>query len=1003
MAFALLALACLPGVESGLRPVGSPEGLEHAPLACNAPLQTDSSNLEDLSQCPQACPFLVPNPKIKCIFHCTNASTCSSWNPEFAHPNPDSRLCEPCHIQGCRICSSPDTCGECFPSFMLSGEACMYEWDVRAEWSLQTAFTILVLGVVVAAIALVGLSLWRWLAESVGFLPPAEPQGEGIQEHSSTADHTFETIKQGLRHRLRCKIKDMVQTGPGLPVKRNISLWVNLQEHFLAGIGLPLFHAWFTFITMYGLAMALGVFWIYQGSDLGSTLHSTGLQRASHTVVDWIKAREGIQASSSCSADSLQLSKSMRQFAERAAAGYAGLWILGSAATLAHAARQQRLARAFERRHPRLADFALSVEGFPPEAIDESAIRDFLREKLHCQSLEVSVCYDFRAHRKRLYELLEKVIVAADVQAGAYSRSLASEHSVGLSDVEREEVRRWLGTEGGAGLRNAGSVFAIFPNRCDPAELGLGSGTSRRFGQRRMTRQGTELLPLAPRLESAGLHWKRPNGETCELRIRDVVSEPPDVAWDQLAVTGKEFAFRVAAGVVIIGACCALVACVVFVPFASYVLRYMGEVGSQPTGTLMSVMGILVMGGNWVMCYVLWQVASHVGFHRTDRLDLVVFKVFSTICSANFLFNVAILVFPQGLHSLLIPLNDVSLQDVSFEQEASTKLLNVLIPGGLFIGYIMWPLQGFLWPMLASLACLRYRSSCRQQVSAREAELSLEPLGISLAHDYMGHVVQPTCCCLMLFFASDAAWQAFLGLALWSAFMILFQRYLHLRACKRYYFTTSRLDTEVMYAWGLPLSTVLAASCFWAARLRGWHMLTVAGAWLAGFAFHTLALRICLRPVDHPKLEAAGELQPSLAEVSSHRLYDWHNCNPAKVLLSHIETGFGLVPYEVGKEYLQLPYLLRNEPRELPSASRAVTFHGDGQAMAPEIEALLLRPYDAVAAAWDRLQSDATVGSPTEVSPRESRPKTLLESRQSRSRSDQKLKTSQASDSKIAR
>merc|ERR1719323_1687966 len=120
---------------------------------------------------------------------------------------------------------------------------------------------------------------------------------------------------------------------------------------------------------------------------------------------------------------------------------------------------------------------------------------------------------------------------------------------------------------------------------------------------------------------------------------------------------------------------------------------------------------------------------------------------------------------------------------------------------------------------------------------------------MSIGHDYMGTVVQPACCSLVLFFASGVAWQIFGFMALWSLFMIPFMRYLHFRACRRCYHTTNRLDTEVLFWWGFPLSLVLAASCFWAARLRGWPMHVVPFAWFCGFALYFPLLGLWIRPL----------------------------------------------------------------------------------------------------------------------------------------------------------
>ena len=88
------------------------------------------------------------------------------------------------------------------------------------------------------------------------------------------------------------------------------------------------------------------------------------------------------------------------------------------------------------------------------------------------------------------------------------------------------------------------------------------------------------------------------------------------------------------------------------------------------------------------------------------------------------------------------------------------------MPGSLFIGYLLFPLQGFVWsgqwrrgrwpvarPAVSSMSFLRFwrcalghegvatprhSRSFTSDLQAREAEKALEPLGMSLGHDYMG-------------------------------------------------------------------------------------------------------------------------------------------------------------------------------------------------------------------------------------------------------------------------
>eukprot|EP00434_Breviolum_minutum_P033907 symbB.v1.2.030000.t1/scaffold3336.1/size58873/6 len=133
------------------------------------------------------------------------------------------------------------------------------------------------------------------------------------------------------------------------------------------------------------------------------------------------------------------------------------------------------------------------------------------------------------------------------------------------------------------------------------------------------------------------------------------------------------------------------------------------------------------------------------------------------IAEVSFLFNVAITIFPESsahpLRFLLHPLGE-GRPDISFQVRASVHLFHVLVPGSLFIGYLLFPLQGFVWPAVSTISFLRFwhSRSFTPELKAREAEKAMEPLGMSLGHDYMGFVVQPLSCSLTLFFASGVAW-----------------------------------------------------------------------------------------------------------------------------------------------------------------------------------------------------------------------------------------------------
>jgi len=990
------------------------------PLGCHEQATTDCPGLTELTKaCPASCPYVAPHPYLSCVFECASAASCSSANNNRAFPNNRTKQCEPCAVVGCKRCDSQDTCAECFDNFWpeFGGRVCVYVWDDRAQSGVNAAFSFALLAILLVSAGVYvidrcncfGRCLPQEIESTVNELEEDEEDALvrvqrdcslskfDTQGHTEEAveiddyDTTLMAINQGKLHRLRCKVKNLephrtagmrhsqsllshmerqqvVQDSTSATLLgrfKNVHFGVDLHKKFLVGVGLPLFHQWHLFLILYSLIMCAGTAWIYLGSTLSGQLMRTGLDHVSHIS----ESEENAMALCGLNAQQNHLGWATQDFGRRAAFGYFVLWLLGLLVSLAHAVRQKRACQAFHRRHPSLAEFALNLEGFPPSATNEEQILDFVRQGFGIYDLQVSVCYDYRSRRRRVQELLEKVLVRQDALAGAYAPELAGSacgmQGLGLAEEERQEVRSWLGS-GKDSLKNAGSVFVIFPHNYD-----LQSARQHFTNEAVRSVTPRSKMPMLPHsttpefLPSAPLHWVCDDGKMHQLKVRDVACEPPEVAWEHLGLSLGSLGARAVLGGIAVIASFIAIAAVVFLPLATYSINYVDQAGSTPTGVMMSVMGILVMTVNWMIGLLHIFVSAKVGFTRRDREGILIFKAFSTLCLVSFLFNVAITIFPESsahpLRFLLQPLGEgraiTSMQDISFQVRASVHLFHVLVPGSLFIGYLLFPLQGFVWPFVYNMCVLRlwYRRSFTPDLTARQAEKAFEPLGMSLGHDYMGFVVQPLSCSLTLFFASGVAWQTFGALAIWSAFMMPFTRYMHLRAMRRCYFSTNRIDMDALFAWGFPLSLVLAASVFWLARIHNWTLLVVPLAWIAALAFYHVLLAFCVNPMVFPKESCHACLRPSYDEVRTRRFYDWHNCNPIKVLLSHCLDGQKPIPpFEVGKEYLQensaewkdRSEKLRRLPGEIWTLPSDQAEEEICPLMVPEVEDLLQRPMD---------------------------------------------------------
>merc|ERR1712176_772394 len=154
-----------------------------------------------------------------------------------------------------------------------------------------------------------------------------------------------------------------------------------------------------------------------------------------------------------------------------------------------------------------------------------------------------------------------------------------------------------------------------------------------------------------------------------------------------------------------------------------------------------------------------------------------------------------------------------------------------MMPGLFFIGNIMMLIMAGVWPFIfnnflikviyvwAALpkpllkvlrAVLPWSPDDLEQYPYWRAERALEPMEVQIG-DYANLIVIPSMCCVMLFITSPHTQDMFWYMMLWGAFYYAFLRYLHLRFCKKCYYTTNKVENFAQILWGLPLSTVAAA------------------------------------------------------------------------------------------------------------------------------------------------------------------------------------------------
>jgi len=263
---------------------------------------------------------------------------------------------------------------------------------------------------------------------------------------------------------------------------------------------------------------------------------------------------------------------------------------------------------------------------------------------------------------------------------------------------------------------------------------------------------------------------------------------------------------------------------------------------------------------------------------------------------------------------------------------------------------IVCPLQNFLLPYVQQSVLLVL---CGHGKSGREAERSLEPSPMGLPWDYQAHVTVPFCCGLTLFIMSPSIWWTHIYLCTWCVVFYCFQRFMHLRVCKKSFFTSNKLDCVVLYlGWGLLLAELAACHAYWRVQRLEWPWWTILVATAVSYAVYWPLLQFVvgvpffgqgrapsLATADDRTLRASHTGPAESNQLWQEVCYDWFNVNPIHVLKSqYCEELFDdqqpVVFYDAGKEYLQL----NPGGAEGPETPRSYWNHRRGQWSSVELE-----------------------------------------------------------------
>jgi len=401
-------------------------------------------------------------------------------------------------------------------------------------------------------------------------------------------------------------------------------------------------------------------------------------------------------------------------------------------------------------------------------------------------------------------------------------------------------------------------------------------------------------------------------------------AEPPTVMWDAIGTPNSVKLGRSIKAVAVTLVVFGLIVALAYTPFGKYINLPYAKAEESPKDFTNNTQGFLIGIANGILGAVMGMFSYGVGFEFRWELDIWVSAFNTVVC----LFNSAYSIFitfdsaiqdesegkyvaigtPHHHHDL----NGTQLrQAVTQEIHTSYMLYTMLVPGWLFIGFIVGNLVGLIVPWIQNGAlveivfycrCLpkwlndilimiipfnpqnmNWKGEQRKELTARKAEQVFAPGETNLAWEYADRIINPLLCMVSLFFLSPHMWCIFPQLTAWAAFMYLCHRFALIRTRKKCVHDSTTLSDFNLYLWSLPVSTILAASAFWAVRLGmlGSYILPVV-AFFASMLFYCIGLYIVL-PGPNPDIL---EKEKDYEYTKSILLYTWYNCNPVHVLKS---------------------------------------------------------------------------------------------------------------------
>ncbi|CAE7720167.1 gpmB [Symbiodinium sp. CCMP2592] len=853
---------------------------------CHRRLSTNCTLSFRQMQCPSECPFMSPDLHFPCMFSCRAAPNCSGSNVDTPFPDKDYLLCSSCSVVGCKYCTAPAHCAECHEGFTLQGGRCVFALTSGGWASMVMAVLVLLI------LLLILLAICYCCVGS---------KNENWQDNQRS-------IEAGRRHRRLSKVHrwDLFGKTP----RRRYPLSVPTSSENILGMGLGLFYNGIRFIfvvavlTLFAswiVSDSIGLRYVLQSSETSSSdklLQALEQTEAKEAMIPAVLVSPMMTCEDTTPA---VIAEQLQTYAATRAKVLGVLFVVLFSYSLYFVHSQKIFARSFDKESTSMCDFCVLLQGLPPECTDEVELKKWAEKMLKQSKIEsqvegVSICYDFggdQQQKKDVYDMLERFCSATEIELKVKGGMLGEDdHLEAMKETleklkkqvseDRSKALAWF--EGEKKLKGTGQAFLVLTKS-----------------------SGKDAIMSTYAAKNSIFMY-----DSHKIEVSVVNSEPPDVFWENLAVSEGTIRFKEWIALAKVLLMFVGINVLVFGFNRSVVMPYLAA-GSSAGGPITMLNGIIMAIVNGQLGGQIYGSAYGVGYHRKDRADIWLFYVnfFITLC--NTMFNLALTIYavqatdPEvaqaGVSAFLSTLSSVA---VGLESEIGYKLYLMLIPGQFFVSPLMGYLTGcivqyvqvtlvakiiFVWkclpdPLLKLLKLLLpWAPDNLKEYDRRSAEMGFRAGQIGLPWDYSNLILNPLLVFFTFFFVSMNSWTESAGLVAWSVFFFGYSRFMHLRVQSVGFYSTHKLDWNVWIVWGAALSTVATCAVAW--EFRSGAVMKGAPLWqkwailLATYAVGCL-LWVGSLVILHPgSMEKGPDARDGdFLNCKKDWIFSWFNCNP---------------------------------------------------------------------------------------------------------------------------